>query len=481
MLEHRALLAGAGRASGCLFVVSAVEVAERRRARPPGQGPHARRRLRGARAAARAGIAAAAVARRVHALDHARGLPRPARLDRPRGARRRTSIRCSCSIRLLVPPGSPARRAAGDAAAPARARPAGLRRTLWDHPDPRMDRLQREVDAIVRRGGSRRGPAESGRSPRAATRRTGRAGLPAPTSVLAGPARRRPAAPHRTVVLLSGRPRHLRLRSPRSTPTASRPPASPIPAPACSAAARGHALPRAPLLPPQSDQPEVALYLPNNEWLQGADGPGRALNLRTCRRRAMRSGKARRGLAESSCGRRRVSAATTPARCPDVFLHEWGHGLDQNDATGHGTGEATGEATGDTFALLQGQQSCIGPGFWLATCSTGTGATATGYGTVTARLCTGIRDLDYTKILLPAARAWTAARRPTRTRRTARAPASTRRPSRPATPARRRAGDHVIAPRRPAWPTAAPTSTTAADRRRTAAPARSTTAATASR
>ena len=45
-----------------------------------------------------------------------------------------------------------------------------------------------------------------------------------------------------------------------------------------------------------------------------------------------------------------------------VFLHEWGHGMDQN--TGGAASEyGSGEAVGDTFAFLEVKDACIGPNF----------------------------------------------------------------------------------------------------------------------
>ena len=46
-----------------------------------------------------------------------------------------------------------------------------------------------------------------------------------------------------------------------------------------------------------------------------------------------------------------------------VSLHEFGHGIDQNDATGTATDGATGESYGDTTALIALHDSCLGDGF----------------------------------------------------------------------------------------------------------------------
>ncbi len=67
-----------------------------------------------------------------------------------------------------------------------------------------------------------------------------------------------------------------------------------------------------------------------------------------------------------------------------VFLHEWGHGLDQND--GGGT-DNPGEAYADITALMSTHVSCIGRGFYLS-------GNCSGYGDACLN-CTGIRDQDW--------------------------------------------------------------------------------------
>jgi hypothetical protein len=67
-----------------------------------------------------------------------------------------------------------------------------------------------------------------------------------------------------------------------------------------------------------------------------------------------------------------------------VFLHEWGHGLDQNDGGGF---DNPSEAYADVTALMATHQSCLGRGFYqFGNCS--------GYGDV-CLTCNGIRDLDW--------------------------------------------------------------------------------------
>ena len=64
-----------------------------------------------------------------------------------------------------------------------------------------------------------------------------------------------------------------------------------------------------------------------------------------------------------------------------VFLHEWGHGMDQNSG-GAASEYGTGEAVGDTFAFLETKDPCIGhnfiPGQPCHNCGT----------------CTGVRDVE---------------------------------------------------------------------------------------
>ena len=130
-------------------------VAERHGARPPRQGPHARRLRRGARAGARGRARAASDLGRVHAVDDARRLPRAAGVRRDRKDWSTTSTRSS-----LDPAAGPSRLAA-------RSKVPRCARTWapssqdafhyrWTHPDPRMDALQADVSAPS----SRTRPAE---------------------------------------------------------------------------------------------------------------------------------------------------------------------------------------------------------------------------------------------------------------------------------------------------------------------------------
>jgi hypothetical protein len=71
-----------------------------------------------------------------------------------------------------------------------------------------------------------------------------------------------------------------------------------------------------------------------------------------------------------------------------VSLHEYGHGLDQNDGTGTAPEGGTGESYGDVTALIALHASCMGPGFLGSNCG--------GYGDACTS-CTGVRDLDFAK------------------------------------------------------------------------------------
>ncbi|MEE8524560.1 MAG: hypothetical protein V3T72_11565, partial [Thermoanaerobaculia bacterium] len=74
-----------------------------------------------------------------------------------------------------------------------------------------------------------------------------------------------------------------------------------------------------------------------------------------------------------------------------VFVHEQGHGMDDNDADG--VVNAPGEATADVYTFLRLNTSCIGRGFRLGTPCTGFGDACV----VGSPSCDGVRDSDYTK------------------------------------------------------------------------------------
>jgi hypothetical protein len=69
-----------------------------------------------------------------------------------------------------------------------------------------------------------------------------------------------------------------------------------------------------------------------------------------------------------------------------VFDHEWGHGLDQNDAT-PGIASPSGEGIADIYTALRLNDSCIGRNFRPGVNCSGNGDPCLD--------CTGVRDIDY--------------------------------------------------------------------------------------
>ena len=87
-----------------------------------------------------------------------------------------------------------------------------------------------------------------------------------------------------------------------------------------------------------------------------------------------------------------------------VFDHEWGHGLDQNDA--NATLSNSSEAYADIAAIYRLQTSCVGYGFFSLTSNEcGPTADGTGYNANEDQVgglhcdldCSGVRDADYLK------------------------------------------------------------------------------------
>jgi len=68
-----------------------------------------------------------------------------------------------------------------------------------------------------------------------------------------------------------------------------------------------------------------------------------------------------------------------------VFDHEWGHGMDNNDA--NPTISDPGEGIADIYAALRLNDSCMGRGFII-------GGTCNGYGDP-CTVCSGVRDIDW--------------------------------------------------------------------------------------
>ena len=69
-----------------------------------------------------------------------------------------------------------------------------------------------------------------------------------------------------------------------------------------------------------------------------------------------------------------------------IFLHEWGHGLDQNDGGGY---DNPSEAYADITAIMATHVSCMGRGFRQS-------GNCGGYGDACLN-CSGVRDLDWDK------------------------------------------------------------------------------------
>ena len=123
-------------------------------------------------------------------------------------------------------------------------------------------------------------------------------------------------------------------------------------------------------------------FLPNNAWLQSQVTD--RVNLRqTCN--AYWDGKNLNFFASGG-------GCSNTGELPGVSLHEWGHGLDQNDGDGSSDG-GTGESYADLTALMQLHTSCMGAGFLQHGRCDGYGSGCTD--------CTGVRDLDYAKHRYP--------------------------------------------------------------------------------
>ncbi len=67
-----------------------------------------------------------------------------------------------------------------------------------------------------------------------------------------------------------------------------------------------------------------------------------------------------------------------------VFVHEWGHGLDQNDGGGY---DNPSEAYADIVAIFNARESCVGRGFYQ-------NGNCGGYGDSCLN-CSGIREMDW--------------------------------------------------------------------------------------
>ena len=111
------------------------------------------------------------------------------------------------------------------------------------------------------------------------------------------------------------------------------------------------------------------------------------------------------GTAPRSTSTARAAAAGTPARSPAVFDHEWGHGIDDNDANGALSNSSEGYA--DIAAIYRLQASCVGHGFfWTArrrlrpdrrTAPASTPTRPRPGASHCATDCSGVRDADSAK------------------------------------------------------------------------------------
>jgi hypothetical protein len=132
-------------------------------------------------------------------------------------------------------------------------------------------------------------------------------------------------------------------------------------------------------------------YLSGNSWLQGVLTDNVNLN-QTCN--AYWNGTSvnffHKGTGQ--CG--------NTGEIPGVSLHEWGHGMDDNDGSGGDSPPV--ETRADWTAILQTHQSCAGGGFfdtWNLGCgqpSGGSGYNCDGYGDCCLD-CSGIREADWDK------------------------------------------------------------------------------------
>ena len=117
---------------------------------------------------------------------------------------------------------------------------------------------------------------------------------------------------------------------------------------------------------------KASTYLPTNPWLQSKVTANMNVD-QTCN--ATWNGTAM-NFYKSGNG------CSNTGEIAAVFLHEWGHGLDQN--TGGAANEhGSGEAVGDIFAFNETKDACIGPNFRPGVAC---------YNCDTA--CTGVRDVN---------------------------------------------------------------------------------------
>jgi hypothetical protein len=137
-------------------------------------------------------------------------------------------------------------------------------------------------------------------------------------------------------------------------------------------------------------------WLPNNTWLTGSSVLTANVNINsTCN-----------GFWNGSTINfyRSGGGCRNTGELAGVFDHEWGHGMDDNDA--NGTISNSGEGYADIAAIYRYQDSCVGHGFfWTLNDGCGQTADGTGFNTNEAQTgaahcatdCSGVRDADYGK------------------------------------------------------------------------------------
>jgi hypothetical protein len=124
---------------------------------------------------------------------------------------------------------------------------------------------------------------------------------------------------------------------------------------------------------------KAATFFPTNTWLNGTLTANMNIN-QTCN--AFWNGS-------SVNFYRSVGGCSNTGEISAVFLHEWGHGMDDNSG-GSASENGSGEAVGDTFAFLETRNACIGENFRPATACYNCTDPLFGH-----RGCTGVRDMAF--------------------------------------------------------------------------------------
>jgi hypothetical protein len=118
-------------------------------------------------------------------------------------------------------------------------------------------------------------------------------------------------------------------------------------------------------------------HLPGNSWLQQTLTSNMNIN-NTCN--AFWNGTVNFYRSGGGC--------SNTGEIAGVFDHEWGHGMDANDAT-PGIASPSGEGIADIYTALRLNDSCIGRNFRPSVNCSGNGDPCLD--------CTGVRDIDYLK------------------------------------------------------------------------------------